>query len=171
MLLEKFPSLAIPEVTRWVTAGLLHIPLRIHQAQEHRNSWAGAPEEEPPAKESHGLYTPHCPHKSRSSSQVFGSCSISASIHSAGFTALHLLWYPKGQQFPAPAVSPTVWLESPVFHAHCYPKAWLLMASCLRLPHRAQSAFQSASQFSGWATWTRSMLSSMRNLIDVCSNS
>lgn len=99
MLLEKFPSLAIPEVTRWVTAGLLHIPLRIHQAQEHRNSWAGAPEEGPPAKESHGLYTPHCPHKSRSSSQVFGSCSISASIHSAGFTALHLLWYPKGQQF------------------------------------------------------------------------
>lgn len=109
MLLEKFPSLAIPEVTRWVTAGLLHIPLRIHQAQEHRNSWAGAPEEGPPAKESHGLYTPHCPHKSRSSSQVFGSCSISASIHSAGFTALHLLWYPKGQQFPAPAVSPTIY--------------------------------------------------------------
>lgn len=64
-----------------------------------------------------------------------------------------------------------IWLESPVFHARCYPKAWLLMASCLRLPHRAQSAFQSASQFSGWATWTRSMLSSMRNLIDVCSNS
>lgn len=54
-----------------------------------------------------------------------------------------------------------MWLESPIFHTLCYPKGWQLMAYCLRLPHRAQSAFQtasqSASQFASRATWTGSI--------------
>lgn len=48
------------------------------------------------------------PHTSLALPPESGFCPISMSIHFTGFTGLHLLWYPKGCQFLAPAVSPSI---------------------------------------------------------------
>lgn len=90
---------------------------------------------------------PHCFSviQSHSSSKSLAP-ALSRSIHLTGVTGLHLLCSPKDDYFQLlQYFTVSIHLVECIFIPFI-PKGWQFMASCLRLPPRVQSAFQSAAQ-------------------------